>query len=98
MSRWLCRFFNYLDRYYIARHTLHPLPDVALLRFRDEVFEKVKAPARDAVLDDDASDEPLLTTRPRTLPHLGRAGAGREAGGEHPAQLSASAGAELWRG
>jgi cullin 1 len=50
MSRWLCRFFNYLDRYYIARHTLHPLPDVALLRFRDEVFEKVKAPARDAVL------------------------------------------------
>lgn len=50
MVRWLSRFFNYLDRYYIARHTMHPLPEVGLMRFRDEVYTKVKAPARDALL------------------------------------------------
>ena len=50
MVRWLARFFNYLDRYYIARHTMHALPEVGLMRFRDEVYEKVKKPARDALL------------------------------------------------
>lgn len=34
MVRWLSRFFNYLDRYYIQRHNLHPLNDVGLLVFR----------------------------------------------------------------
>ena len=50
MVRWLSRFFNYLDRYYIARHTMHALPEVGLKRFRDEVYERVKRPARDALL------------------------------------------------
>ena len=50
MVRWLSRFFNYLDRYYIARHTMHALPEVGLMRFRDEVYERVKRPARDALL------------------------------------------------
>ncbi len=36
MVRWLSRFFNYLDRYYIQRHNLHPLNDVGLLVFRGE--------------------------------------------------------------
>lgn len=34
MVRWLSRFFNYLDRYYIQRHNLHSLNDVGLLVFR----------------------------------------------------------------
>lgn len=51
MVRWLSRFFNYLDRYYIARHTMHALPEVGLMRFRDEVYEQVKKPAREALLD-----------------------------------------------
>ena len=34
--RWLSRFFNYLDRYYVLRHSLHPLKDVGLLCFRGE--------------------------------------------------------------
>ena len=50
MVRWLSRFFNYLDRYYIARHTMHSLPEVGLLRFRDEVYAKVRQPAREALL------------------------------------------------
>jgi hypothetical protein len=36
MVRWLSRFFNYLDRYFIQRHNLHPLNDVGLLVFRGE--------------------------------------------------------------
>jgi len=36
MVRWLSRFFNYLDRYYVLRHSLHPLKDVGLLCFRGE--------------------------------------------------------------
>ena len=34
MVRWLSRFFNYLDRYYITRHSLAALRDVGMLCFR----------------------------------------------------------------
>lgn len=50
MVRWLSRFFNYLDRYYIQRHNLHSLNDVGLLVFRDNVYESIKDRARDAML------------------------------------------------
>eukprot|EP00775_Hariotina_reticulata_P008401 gene8401-8585_t len=50
MVRWLSRFFNYLDRYYVLRHSLHPLKDVGLLCFRDQVYADVKRNARAAVL------------------------------------------------
>lgn len=53
--------------YYISRHSLHTLPDVGLMRFRDEVYLEVRAPARDAVLAaiaaeraGDPVDRPLL--------------------------------------
>ena len=50
MVRWLSRFFNYLDRYYIQRHNLHSLNDVGLMVFRDSVYEDLKKKAREAVL------------------------------------------------
>ncbi|GFR52348.1 hypothetical protein Agub_g14894 [Astrephomene gubernaculifera] len=50
MVRWLSRFFNYLDRYYVLRHSLHPLKDVGLLCFKELVYSSIKRPARDAVL------------------------------------------------
>ena len=50
MVRWLSRFFNYLDRYYIQRHNLAQLKDVGSLCFRDLVYAKLKGPAKDAVL------------------------------------------------
>ncbi|PNH12993.1 Cullin-1 [Tetrabaena socialis] len=34
MVRWLSRFFNYLDRYYVLRHSLPALKDVGLLCFK----------------------------------------------------------------
>jgi len=50
MVRWLSRFFNYLDRYYITRHSLSPLKDVGLLCFRDLVYAEIKNSVKDAVV------------------------------------------------
>ena len=50
MVRWLSRFFNYLDRYYITRHALPALRDVGMLCFRDLVYVELKGGAKDAVL------------------------------------------------
>ena len=50
MVRWLSRFFNYLDRYYITRHSLAELKDVGLLAFRDCVYTQLKGPVKDAAL------------------------------------------------
>ena len=50
MVRWLSRFFNYLDRYYIQRHNLAQLKDVGMLCFRDLVFAEIKRTVKDAVL------------------------------------------------
>lgn len=50
MVRWLSRFFNYLDRYYVIRHSLHALKDVGLLAFRDLVYVEMNGRAKDAVL------------------------------------------------
>lgn len=50
MVRWLSRFFNYLDRYYITRHSLAELKDVGMLCFRDLVFAELKGAVKDGVL------------------------------------------------
>lgn len=50
MVRWLSRIFNYLDRYYITRHSLASLRDVGLLCFRDIIFSELKVQVKDAVL------------------------------------------------
>lgn len=50
MVRWLSRFFNYLDRYYVIRHNLPNLKDVGLICFRDLVYGEIKRDAKDAVL------------------------------------------------
>ena len=45
MVRWLSRFFNYLDRYYIQRHNLHNLNDVGLQVFKGELLGPLPASA-----------------------------------------------------
>jgi cullin 1 len=50
MTRWLSRFFNYLDRYYISRHSLASLKDVGLQCFKDQVYTEIKRRAKDALL------------------------------------------------
>jgi len=50
MVRWLSRFFNYLDRYYISRHSLAPLHEVGLRCFQALVYTEVKRVVKDAAL------------------------------------------------
>ncbi|KAI3992513.1 hypothetical protein MKX01_022604 [Papaver californicum] len=46
----LCRFFNYLDRFYIPRRKLPSLKDVGFGCFREIVYEKMKLKVKDAVI------------------------------------------------
>ncbi|CAK9190316.1 unnamed protein product [Sphagnum troendelagicum] len=50
MVRWLSRFFNYLDRYFIARKSLPALGEVGLMCFRDLVYAEMKTNVKDAVI------------------------------------------------
>ncbi|XP_045815621.1 cullin-1-like [Trifolium pratense] len=51
LVKWLSRFFQYLDRYYVAKHSLPPLNAVGHSAFRDLVYIVVRANARKAVID-----------------------------------------------
>ncbi|KAI3885925.1 hypothetical protein MKW92_005327 [Papaver armeniacum] len=46
----LCRFFDYLERYYIPRRQLPSLKDIGFSCFREIVYEKMKVRVRDAVI------------------------------------------------
>uniref|UniRef100_A0A0D6QS21 Cullin family profile domain-containing protein n=1 Tax=Araucaria cunninghamii TaxID=56994 RepID=A0A0D6QS21_ARACU len=50
MVRWLSRFFNYLDRYFIARRSLPALNEVGLMCFRDLVYQEIRNNVKDAVI------------------------------------------------
>ncbi|KAJ8767678.1 hypothetical protein K2173_018236 [Erythroxylum novogranatense] len=50
MVRWMSRFFNYLDRYFVTKNSLPTLNDAGLTCFRDLVYRQVCGKATDAVL------------------------------------------------
>jgi cullin 1 len=50
MVWWLSRFFNFLNRYFIARRSLPTLNEVGLMCFRDLVYQEIKNNVRDAVI------------------------------------------------
>lgn len=50
MVRWLSRFFNYLDRYYVQRHHYATLNQVGVGCFRRLVYEEIKPSMKTAVL------------------------------------------------
>ena len=50
MVRWMSRFFNYLDRYYIARHSFASLKDVGMMCFREKVYKTLAGAMKDATL------------------------------------------------
>eukprot|EP00897_Mesotaenium_endlicherianum_P010757 jgi/Mesen1/970/ME000012S00535 len=50
MVRWLSRFFNYLDRYFISRRQLQGLKEVGLATFRDLVYQELKNNVKMAVI------------------------------------------------
>ncbi|XWS39049.1 hypothetical protein CRYUN_Cryun18bG0016800 [Craigia yunnanensis] len=50
MTRWLCRFFHYLDRYFVAVKKVPPLQEVGLLSFYNLIFGEMNNQIRDAVM------------------------------------------------
>uniref|UniRef100_A0A2P2KIJ1 Cullin-1 n=3 Tax=Rhizophora mucronata TaxID=61149 RepID=A0A2P2KIJ1_RHIMU len=50
MVRWLSRFFNYLDRYFVTRRSLPSLNEVGWTCFRDLVYTDINGKARDSVI------------------------------------------------
>lgn len=50
MVRWMSRFFGYLDRYYIGRHSYPTLDDVGSMCFRDLVYANVKGDVKNAII------------------------------------------------
>ncbi|XP_006303539.2 cullin-2 [Capsella rubella] len=50
LVRWLSRFFDYLDRYYIPRRALPSLNVAGMKSFCDMVYQEVQSKAKDAVL------------------------------------------------
>jgi cullin 1 len=50
MVRWMARFFNYLDRYYIQRHSFASLKDVGMMCFREKVYKQLAVAMKDAAL------------------------------------------------
>ncbi|KAK9758085.1 hypothetical protein RND81_01G205800 [Saponaria officinalis] len=50
MIRWLSRFFNYLDRYFITRRSLPSLSEVGFNCFQDLVYKDLCGKAKDAIL------------------------------------------------
>lgn len=56
ISDWMCRFFRYLNQYYVPRHNKKCLEDVAVEQFRVCVFEKEKQRLTAALLELIAAD------------------------------------------
>ncbi|XP_049411731.1 cullin-1 isoform X14 [Solanum stenotomum] len=50
MVKWLSRFFQYLERYLIAKRSLPGLNEVGLTCFRDQVYQELNGKVRDAVI------------------------------------------------
>ncbi|KAG6537039.1 hypothetical protein ZIOFF_002117 [Zingiber officinale] len=50
MSKWLSRFFSYLNRFFIKRNSLPSLDEVAFTCFRDQVYKETKGKVKDAVI------------------------------------------------
>nr|XP_048320698.1 cullin-1-like isoform X2 [Ziziphus jujuba var. spinosa] len=43
MVSWLCRFFHFLERYFIARRSLPSLTEVGLAFFHDQIYQELNA-------------------------------------------------------
>eukprot|EP01026_Neomeris_dumetosa_P084477 TRINITY_DN990_c0_g1_i4.p2 TRINITY_DN990_c0_g1~~TRINITY_DN990_c0_g1_i4.p2 ORF type:complete len:239 (-),score=38.32 TRINITY_DN990_c0_g1_i4:17-733(-) len=51
MIRWLSRFLNYLDRYYVPRNHVPKISDAGIIEFRENCYKKFCEETKDAVLE-----------------------------------------------
>mmetsp|Transcript_12715 Transcript_12715/g.18488 ORF Transcript_12715/g.18488 Transcript_12715/m.18488 type:complete len:743 (+) Transcript_12715:202-2430(+) len=51
MNKWMTKFFNYLDRFYVKHHSLPTLSQAGLRHFKDHIYEEIKRESTAAVLE-----------------------------------------------
>jgi cullin 1 len=64
MVKWMQRFFQYLDRFYVEMSSIASLTDQGFSQFKAEIFGRMVNPITDAVLqaiETDRRNEPIDT-------------------------------------
>ena len=51
MNKWMTKFFNYLDRFYVKHHSLPTLSQAGLRHFKDHIYEEIKMEATNAIIE-----------------------------------------------
>eukprot|EP00553_Chaetoceros_curvisetus_P010520 CAMPEP_0204613790 /NCGR_PEP_ID=MMETSP0717-20131115/1707_1 /ASSEMBLY_ACC=CAM_ASM_000666 /TAXON_ID=230516 /ORGANISM="Chaetoceros curvisetus" /LENGTH=685 /DNA_ID=CAMNT_0051626331 /DNA_START=1 /DNA_END=2058 /DNA_ORIENTATION=- len=51
MNKWMTKFFNYLDRFYVKHHSLPTLSQAGLRHFKDQIYEEIKRESTAAILE-----------------------------------------------
>lgn len=62
MVRWMQRFFQYLDRFYVEMSSIATLHDQGFAQFKTEIFGRMQNPITDAILQEvetDRRNEPI---------------------------------------
>ena len=50
-NKWLKKFFDYVDRYYVKVHNLRNLSDVGLHSFKKKVYDEIKRDTTESILN-----------------------------------------------
>jgi|AntRauTorckE5430_2_1112549.scaffolds.fasta_scaffold03384_2 cullin 1 len=50
MNKWMTKFFNYLDRFYVKHHSLPTLSRAGLHHFKENIYEEIKRESTNAII------------------------------------------------
>lgn len=50
MNKWMTKFFNYLDRFYVKHHSLPTLNQAGLKQFKERIYEEIKRDGTRAII------------------------------------------------
>ena len=50
MNKWMTKFFNYLDRFYVKHHSLPTLSQAGLRHFKENIYEEIKRESTNAII------------------------------------------------
>lgn len=78
MNKWMTKFFNYLDRFYVKHHSLQTLAQAGLRHFKQNIYEEIKPEATAAIIalideerDGNMIDKTLIKTNIELYENIG---------------------------
>ena len=94
MVKWLCRFFKYLDSYFVIRHQLASLQDTGVHSFRNGIrrepdLERAIADAAAALAGGEGADAELAARVAEVMKELGLPAADAASGDAEPGAAAA---------